>query len=240
MPEKKRDGVKNRYVDFVSDEHFLKCVKWVCDAYPVKSEKIDMTALQRNAIDPFKMIFDVINGKICVDDWLKNEVIRQSDKTINNRVGEFHQKLLGGVTGWDDLGIGDLSKVDLRKNDNSIFIELKNKFNTVNSDSLSKVRDKLEMAVKNNPKCNAYWAYILEKDGSSGVSTWIYAGKNEPRIKKIWGSNVYELVTGDKNALEKTWKALPIAISDLLGQKRELSQTDIKLLSEFFVKSFSR
>ena len=163
---------KNKYVDFVSDEHFLRCVKWVCDAYPDKSSDVNMEMLQRNALDPFKMVFDIVNGKTEVETWVKNEAIRQFDKTINNRIGEFHQKLLGGVNGWTNLGTGDESKVDLKRKDNSIFMELKNKFNTVNADSLQSVRQKLERCVIKNPKAMAYWAYIVERDGSSGESPW--------------------------------------------------------------------
>jgi len=230
--------VKNKYVDFVSDEHFLRCVRWVCDSYPAEAGKIDMKALQRNIVDPFKMVFDIINGKLCVDDWIKNETIRQVDKTINNRIGDFHQKLLGGVKGWTDLGTGNQLKVDLKKDDETVFIELKNKFNTVNSDSLSKVRDKLEKAVSTRQKSVAYWAYIIEKDGSSGESEWNYLGKNNSKIRKVWGSNVYELVTGDKYALEKTWKVLPSAISDILKSKYDLTKEDRDKLVQFFKSAF--
>ncbi|MEK6948246.1 MAG: Eco47II family restriction endonuclease [Nanoarchaeota archaeon] len=228
---------KNKYVDFVSDEHFLKCVKCVCDAYPIKSGSIDMKRLRKNGIDIFKMLFDVVNSNISVDDWVKNEVIRQSDKSINNKVGEFHQKLLGGVKGWVDLGIGDDSKVDLKNNENTIFIELKNKFNTVNSDSLIKVRDKLVLAVKNNPKAIAYWAYITKKDGSSGEAIWNYKGDNNPQIKCMWGARVYGLVTNDATSLEKTWKAIPQAINDLFNKK--LSSDDLSKLMSFFKTGIS-
>ena len=229
---------KNKYVDFVSDEHFFECVKWVCDSYPEKNEKVDLESLQKNIIDPFKMVFDIINGELCVDDWIVNERIRQADKTINNRIGDFHQKLLGGVRGWINLKTGDQSKVDLKKDDDSIFIELKNKFNTVNSDSLSKVREKLKKAVSDHPKAIAYWAYIIEKDGSSYESEWIYLGENNPKIRKIWGSNVYQLITGDKQALEKVWKILPVVISDVLGDKTNISQEDMKKLIELFEYAF--
>ncbi len=85
-------------MDFVSDEHFLDCVKWVCDSYP-SSDNIDTEKLQRNGIDPFKMIFDIMNCNIDLERWKTNEYTRQADKTINNRIGDFHQKLLGGVQG---------------------------------------------------------------------------------------------------------------------------------------------
>jgi len=230
---------KNKYVDFVSDEHFLKCVKWVCDSYPAKSNVVvDMKRLQKNKVDPFKMLFDISNGKISVDDWIKGEVIRQSDKTINNKIGDFHQKLLGGVKGWTDLGIGDGSKVDLKRNDGLIFMELKNKFNTVNSDSLNKVREKLVKAVKSNKKAISYWAYIISKDGLSEESDWNYLGDKNPKIRKVCGAKVYEIVTGDRKALEKMWKALPKAIKQIVGKGLLIQQKDMKKLVEFYQQAF--
>ena len=130
----------NKYVNFVSDEHFLACVRHVCEAYPASKKEIELEVLYRNTLDPFKMVFDIINTKSTVDAWIKGETIRQGDKTLNNRIGDFHQRLLGGANGWTNLGTGDESKVDLKKSNNSIFIELKNKFNTVNADSLAQVK----------------------------------------------------------------------------------------------------
>ncbi|MCJ7572588.1 MAG: Eco47II family restriction endonuclease [Candidatus Thermoplasmatota archaeon] len=232
--------MSNRYVGFVSDEHFLDCVKWVCRAYPHNPDEIDMEKLQRNTIDPFKVVFDLMNGNMGVDSWLKNESIRQNDKTINNTIGEFHQKLLGGVNGWDNLGVGDDSKVDLRKSDKTIFIELKNKWNTMNSDATEQCRKKLERAVADNPDAIAYWAYIISQNGTSGESTWYYHGKTDVKVKKVWGKRVYELVTGNVDALENTWKALPLAIKDIIKSGHVLSGADEQKLREFFEVAFGK
>lgn len=156
----------------------------------------------------------------------------------SNSSGIWNSTAQPAGTNWTDLGVGDESKVDLMKNDKSVFMELKNKFNTVNSDSLSKVRDKLSNAVTTYPKATAYWAYIIEKDGSSGESDWNYLGNNNPCIKKIWGANVYEIVTGDKKALEETWRALPKAISNIIGKEHKIESEDMKKLVEFFQSAF--
>jgi len=228
---------KNKYVDFVSDEDFIQCVKWVCDSYEAPPDPSDMAAMQRNTIDPFKMLFDVFNSDVEPEDWLNQESIRQKDKTINNRIGEFHQKLLGKVAGWKDLGIGDESKTDLVKADRSIFIELKNKFNTMNSDGIDKCRDKLETAVNKHPKSVAYWAYIISRNGDSGEAVWTYGKrKRDGRIRIIWGKKVYELVTGDPDALEKTWRALPAAIRDLTPHKVAIGSD--RLLEDVFRRAF--
>ena len=230
--------LKNKYVDFVSDEHFLRCVGHVCSGYFEIRNNLKVEDLRDNGLDPFKTLFDIINRKMSFENWLKTEEGRQYDKTLNNRIGEFHQKMLGGVKGWKDLGTGDETKLDLIKTDLSIGIELKNKFNTVNADSLNKVRDKLEQFVIINKGSVGYWAYIIEKDNSSGVSSWNKKDRTKDKnIRKIWGAKVYELVTKDKQALSKTWKALPKAISDYFNGKVKISEEDMKKLSNLFVSS---
>jgi len=230
----------NTYVDFVSDEVFLDCTKWVCDAYPEDADQINMQELQRNVLDPFKLIFDITNQGVDMPSWIKTEQIRQRDKTINNRIGEFHQKLLGNVEGWVDLGVGDDTRVDLKKEDDSIFVELKNKYNTMNADASNSCRDKLEQAVTNYPECTAYWAYLIGNNGTSGDCVWQKKGREiNNRIRKIWGWRVYELITGDHDSLKNTWSALPLAISDLLEQElicRDVDET--RILNSFYNSAF--
>lgn len=230
----------NKYVDFVSDEHFLSCVKWVCDAYSDPSLKVSKAQIQKNGIDPFKMVFDMVVRDRNFDSLMKHEEDRQYDKKSGGRIGDFHQKLLGGVSGWTDLGVGHDTKVDLKKDDNTVFMELKNKYNTVNSDSLSAVRLKLKKITKDYPGSTAYWAYVIEKNGTSGESEWNYLGDNNPKLKKIWGSKLYELITGKKDALEKTWIALPIAIKDILKDSKMISSVDMKELQEWFKDAFEK
>ncbi len=135
-----------------------------------------------------------------------------------------------------DLGIGDETKLDLKKDDNTIFMELKNKFNTTNSDSLSKVREKLEDNLKNFPDSINYWAFIVHRDGTSGESDWIRQRKNNPKIRKIWGDNIYHTITGQPASLEKVWNVLPTAINDVLSSNHTIK--DIENLKLWFRKAF--
>jgi len=231
--------MENKYVDFVTDEHFLKCVKYVCDAYPETKSQIDMKRLKRNGLDVFKMIFDIVNGNFDTKTWISNEVIRQNDKTITNRIGEFHQKLLGGVDGWEDLERGHQLGVDLKKNDNSIFIELKNKHNTVKGEDHKSVFDKLEKVIKKYPKAIAYYAYIIPKKPSNGERIWVMKHRvSDPRIKELWGSKVYEIVSGDKKNLKRTWDAIPKAINDLTKQDYRFNADGQQRLLALFVDVF--
>ena len=224
--------MKNKYLSFVSDEHFLKCVSHVCSGYSEVKKEVKISDLKGNGLDPFKVIFDIASKNSTFGKWLIGEELRQSDKTLNNRIGEFHQRLLGGVEGWHDLGIGDDTKLDLVNHDRSIGIELKNKSNTVNADSKDKVRDKLEAFITANPKSVAYWAYIISPKNNHGENVWKYHGRIDKRIRIIWGSKVYELVTDDANALRATWEALPNAINEV--SKKQISKEDMKKLISAF------
>ena len=50
---------------------------------------------------------------------------------------------------------------------------------------------------------------------------------NHPRIKEVWGKEVYKLVTGDKDALDKTWEAVNKAL-----------KSDTKTTKKWFDDSF--
>ena len=59
--------------------------------------------ITRNMIDPNKLIFDLHGHNITETCWMMQERRRQLDKTINNEIGYFHQKLLGSVKGWSNI-----------------------------------------------------------------------------------------------------------------------------------------
>ena len=169
-----------------------------------------------------------------LNNWTKSEKIRQDGKKIENKMGEFHQQLLGHVDGWIDLGIGDDSHVDLKNEEETIFIELKNKKNTVNGDSLNQVRNKLEDIAMNNENAICYWAYIIQGSYKSEDKVWVKKGyETNERIRQISCDKVYELITGDPDALKKTYEALPKAIADILDINIEFSDNDQILLAEF-------
>ncbi|MBQ2637493.1 MAG: Eco47II family restriction endonuclease [Methanobrevibacter sp.] len=226
----------NKYVDFVSDEDFLECVKHVIDFYlsdEFQEEPMTVLKESKNDIDAIKTIFDVTVKQIGFDGWANKEIERQQDKTINNKIGEFHQELLGKVDGWVNLGIGDETEIDLKKKDNTVFIELKNKHNTMNSSSTKTCREKLENVIAKYPNATAYWAYIISKKYKTEERVWIYKGRENEKIRRISGDLLYEMITGDPDALEKVYEAIPKAIVDILGEDYKLLPYDEKLMKEF-------
>jgi len=234
----------NKYVTFVSDEIFLEEVEKVVNAYAT-DENLSKTPWEvlsnsRETIDEFKTIFDIYSNRFSLSEWINFEIPRQHDKTASNRVGDFHQNLLGRVDGWVNLGRGDPSGMDWKKEDNSIWIELKNKYNTMNSSSLRDTRFKCEELAEKYPNAKIYWAYIVSQNYESFDKTWEYKDNKESvvheindNIRNIAGKDVYTLVTNDETAFEQLFNALPNAINDIKKSKHILTPKDQLIFEKY-------
>lgn len=234
----------NRYVTFVSDEIFLEEVEKVVDAYATDEDlsKTPWEVLSNSSetIDQFKILFDIYSNRFNLNDWKNFEIPRQHDKKASNRIGDFHQNLLGRVDGWVNLGRGHPTGMDLKKEDDTIWMELKNKYNTMNSSSLRDTRFKCEELAEKYPNAKVYWAYIVSQNYESFDKTWVYRDNKEnvvheinDNIRNIAGRNVYTLVTGDETAFEQLFNALPKAINDIKKSKYNLTPKDQVIFEEY-------
>ena len=98
-----------------------------------RAEERSATDSDRNTIDPFSAIFDAALKGVSADEWMTLELARQNQKSLQNAIGTFHQRLLGSVDGWEDQAAG--GSVDLRNDARTVIAEVKNKYNTMNSSS---------------------------------------------------------------------------------------------------------
>ena len=191
---------KNMCVNFVSQHIF----KSLCDEVIYKYNEY-YNKSSTNIDDKFKMAFDMHVHKISKEQWLQRDRIRQLDKSINNDIGYFHQKLLGSVKGWINLDNDKILQskynVDLCNLEQNIFIELKNKYNTMNSSSTRDVTRRLNNIKIIHPDAKLYIGIIIGK-----TETQIIKQKNN--ISYIYGNKLYELITGDKYAYDNTLKSM--------------------------------
>ena len=233
----------NKYVDFVSDSDFEECVKkvWLGMSKEMRTDE----KLKENGIDPIKMLFDMKYNDFDLEKWKKRESDRQNDKTGGMDIGDFHQNLLGLVKGWTNLGKGDISGLDLKKDDNSIFMEIKNKDNDLNSKSEMATRRTLYNQHKKTPDATIYFGYVIPTNKKSEEKDWDPNKKSlekweihDEKIRRISGKKLYELVTGKKDALEQVYRALPLAIKNVSKVDGEFSKTDLNELEKWFKEAF--
>ena len=111
-------AMTNNYVDFISDEHLLKCIDHLHKAYLRAKNNITKKSFYANKVDTIKLTFDAKFNDISEEDLIQAEVLRQIDKSINNSIGTFHEQILGGIAGYE---VGNLSGFDIRAADESLF-----------------------------------------------------------------------------------------------------------------------
>lgn len=215
--------MKNKYVDFITDEHFITCIENLHNSYLKAKSNISKKKFYNNKIDTIKLTFDSKFNKISEDSIVETEILRQIDKSINNSIGTFHEQILGGIKGFEK---GNLNGFDIKANDNTLFADIKNKHNTMNSSAAESLFQKLARYADTYKQAKCYWVQVLAK--SSFNEKWIgeINGKeySHSRVYKISGDQFYALLTGKDDAFYKLYKALPKAISDFLDA-REKSKT---------------
>ncbi|MCB0537251.1 MAG: Eco47II family restriction endonuclease [Chitinophagales bacterium] len=205
----------NKYVDFVTDKHFLKCIENLYASYVKAKEKISKKKFYNNKIDTIKLTFDTKFNNIDEESIIETEILRQIDKSINNSIGTFHEQILGGIKGYE---IGNLSGFDIKAKDNTLFADIKNKHNTMNSSAAEALFQKLARYANDYKQAKCYWVQILAKGSFNEHWTGDINGKeySHSRVFKISGDQFYALLSGNKNALYELYQALPTAIDDFM------------------------
>ncbi len=122
----------NKYVNFISDQHLIECVGNLHKAYMRAKNNLSKRSFYTNKIDTIKLSFDAEFNGLDEEALVKTEILRQIDKSINNSIGTFHEEVLGGIEGYE---VGYLSGFDVKATDDTLFADITDKANTMNSSS---------------------------------------------------------------------------------------------------------
>ncbi|MCM1579672.1 MAG: Eco47II family restriction endonuclease [Ruminococcus sp.] len=217
-------------IDFISERDFTAHVKTTILKYGEKLEAFDLKKFNRNTIDPIKLIFDKTVYRYSWEEIVGNEVFRQRDKSNNNDIGYFHQRIFsyidkcrvpenGQEGGWnvifeDPCGITLPDKSVVHR----IYVEMKNKHNTMNSASASRTFMKMQNQLLNDDDCACFLVEAIAKK-SQNIKWETSAGGSSVShrlIRRVSLDKFYETVTGEKDAFYKICMALPGVIETAL------------------------
>jgi len=73
---------------------------------------------------------------------------------------------LGGIEGYE---VGKQSGFDLKATDSTLFADLKNKHNTINSSSAEALFQKLARYADDHKNASCYWVQVLAKEVSTNI-----------------------------------------------------------------------
>lgn len=226
----------NKYLDYISDEHLLFCIENLHKSYLKAKANVSKKKFYKNKIDTFKLTFDSHFNNLDEETLIKTEVNRQIDKSINNSIGTFHEQILGGICGFE---MGNLSGFDIKANDNTLFADIKNKHNTMNSSAAESLFQKLANYADTYKQAKCYWVQILAKKSFNEKWFSEINGKeySHSRVYKISGDQFYKLLTGRENALFELYRVLPQAISDYLSKQEKEKNQNNSALEEILASS---
>lgn len=230
---------------FISDDCIYEHVKRTVASY---RREITLRQFNENIVDPVKLTFDSkVYGKT-IQQAIEDECFRQIDKSNANRIGYFHQNLFRYAgNGWEVPSQG----FDVENDDRHIYVELKNKHNTMNAASSQKTYMKMQAKLLEDDQATCYLVEVISTKSKDDI--WRITLDKKPcshkRIRRMSMDKFYELVFGDSKAFYKLCMALPIIIEDVVNDNEafaltntvyaELTKEHSDLLTALYLLAFS-
>jgi hypothetical protein len=219
-------------LSFISEEDFTKHVKDTIDKYGEKLESFDIVRFNKNIIDPVKMIFDKTVYQSTWEEIVSNEIFRQRDKSNNNDIGYFHQRIFqyiadchvpdnGKEGGWDVIFHRN-SGILLPDGDvvHTVYVEMKNKHNTMNSSAAGKTYIKMQNQLLSDDDCACFLVEAIAKKSQNIKWTTTVDGKSvsHKKIRRVSLDQFYALVTGQHDAMYQMCMVLPSIIEKVVAE----------------------
>jgi hypothetical protein len=213
-------------LSFIDSHDFAFHVRETIRKYGDKLESFDLTRFNKNIIDPIKLIFDKIIYHASWEETIGNEIFRQRDKSANNDIGYFHQRIFqyiknctvpenGELGGWDviyanpkGIQLPDHSVV------HTVYVEMKNKHNTMNSAAAARTFIKMQHQILENDDCACFLVEAIAKK-SQNVKWETHVDGNpvgHRLIRRVSLDQFYALVTGQEDAFYRMCMVLPSVI----------------------------
>ena len=231
---------------FLTDDELFEHVKQTVDKYRFH---IKLSEFNKNLIDPIKLTFDAkVYGK-SLQEIIEAESIRQIDKSNTNHIGYFHQNIFNYIgQDWDVPKTG----YDIINASRKIFVEMKNKHNTMNSSSAQKTYIKMQNTILRDDAATCYLVEVIAKKSQNMAWTISLDGEkfSNKNIRRISIDQFYETVTGRPEAFRELCEVMPMVIDDVIAQNNrgktkstvfaELQDISPDLMKSIYLLSFEK
>ncbi len=229
---------------FISNEDIFQHVKSTVESY---RRDISLKKFNEHIVDPIKLTFDSkIYGKT-IQEAKEDECLRQIDKSNSNSIGYFHQNIFRYAgNGW----IVPKHGFDVENEKLHIYVELKNKHNTMNSASSQKTYMKMQAKLLDDDQATCYLVEAIST--KSQDKPWHISldkiSRSHKCIRRMSMDKFYEMVFGDPKAFYKLCVALPQIIEDVISENealvfnntvyKELTKEHADLLTALYLLAF--
>lgn len=231
-------GTSKYGVDFFQDDFLEREVATLLE----RAKKPANSSLFKNVVDPYAILFEAAASGTKISEWRVLEKSRQANKMLANAIGDFHQELLGNLPGWSSTGKtgGGLDLMHAEPfgtRQTPCFAEVKNKYNTMNSDGILAVFSKFQkfLSMPDYKQYTCYLVQVIQKKPQNDVPWKISQRGEQDNIRIISAPYVYQLSTGDPQAFSKTLQAILQILQDQHGL--EYDRDDSREIEEILTKT---
>jgi len=186
--------------------------------YKEKIERYSIDDFLKSDVDPFRFGFNVILWGL--RETVQREIQHKLEMALENLIGDFHEDYLGNViheptkTNWRIVPKGEIKGIDIANEKNNWYLQIKSKFNSMNSSSANNLATQLQE---------------LSEKGSNGIfgCGWVIAGskrkcigeKKISEVAKVFkGKDLYSFVAGNADEMDEVIEAFPPAVENELDE----------------------
>lgn len=217
-------------LSFIDEKDFYSHVESTIENYGKKLISFDLKRFNKNLVDPVKLIFDKTVYNASWDEIISNEIFRQRDKSNNNDIGYFHQRIFqyidncrvppnGKEGGWDVIYSNpDGIEIPGAGIVHTVYVEMKNKHNTMNAASAGKTFIKMQNQLLKDDDCACFLVEAIAQK-SQNIKWETTVDKNRvghKLIRRVSIDQFYAMVTGQKDAFYQMCMVLPSVIEDVV------------------------
>lgn len=220
-------------LNFITREDLKQHIKNTISTYEKTLDGIDLSKFNSNIVDPIKMVFDSKVYRKNFEEVIKDELVRQRDKTNSNAIGYFHQNMFKYTKNCEVPKEG--FDVIYTKNDGTkIYIEMKNKHNTMNSASSAKTYIKMQGQILEDDDCACFLVEAIAKKSQNIKWATKVDGKNVQHrlIRRVSMDQFYAILTGDDEAFYKMCMALPGVINSVVNEEDSVEVPNDTVIDE--------
>ena len=181
-------------LNFISDENFSKHIRETIEHYGDNLQSFNLRKFNSNIVDPIKLLFDKNIYGSTWEEIIVSEIFRQRDKSNNNTIGYFHQNIFRYIAdctvpkaGWDIIFKRTGGIEFAGDNVSTVYVEMKNKHNTMNSSAIAKTYMKMQGQLLSDNDCACFLVEVIAKKSQNIPWTISLDGlrQHHPRIRRV-------------------------------------------------------
>ncbi|ENZ6557800.1 Eco47II family restriction endonuclease [Enterococcus hirae] len=228
-------------LNFISEEDLTNHVQKTIKKYGDNLNSYNLKKFNKNIVDPIKLIFDKNIYNTTWEGIIESEIFRQRDKSNNNAIGYFHQNIFSYFDncivpkeGWDVI-FKNKKGINISGNIvDTVYVEMKNKHNTMNSASSAKTFIKMQNQILEDDNCATLLVEaIAKKTQNIKWETTIDKKRvGHKLIRRVSIDKFYEIVTGEATAFYDLCLILPTIITNVLENSQEIKVPEDSVLKE--------